>query len=173
MTNTNCQNTPEQAQNHARRLPAAGFFADHLKRCSKSRRQVPIYLPLSTRSGEYTLRLYYHRLTDQTLYTCVNDYVGEKLKSVRAELNILRSKSARTTDDEKRFEKQQTFAYELEEMQNELLRLAAIWKPNLSDGVQITMSPLWKPFNLAKWQKILKETWQKLEKGDYDWAHLA
>lgn len=151
----------------------AGFFADHLKRYSKSRRQAPIYLPLSTRSGEYTLWLYYHRLTDQTLYTCVNDYVEPKLKSVQAELSILHSKPARTSDDEKRFEKQQTFAYELEEMQNELLRLAAIWKPNLNDGVQITMSPLWKLFNLAKWQKTLKETWQKLEKGDYDWAHLA
>jgi len=23
------------------------------------------------------------------------------------------------------------------------------------------------------WQKKLKETWKKLEKGDYDWAHLA
>ncbi len=154
-------------------LKPAGFFADHLKRYSKSRRQAPIYLPLSTRSGDYTLWLYYHRLTDQTLYTCVNDYVGEKLKSVQAELNILRSKPARTSDDEKRFEKQQNFAYELEEMQNSLLRLAAIWKPNLNDGVQITMSPLWKLFNLAKWQKTLKETWQKLEKGDYDWAHLA
>jgi hypothetical protein len=26
---------------------------------------------------------------------------------------------------------------------------------------------------LDKWQKKLKETWGKLEKGDYDWAHLA
>ena len=151
----------------------AGFFADHLKRYSKSRRQAPIYLLLSTRSGDYTLWLYYHRLTDQTLYTCVNDYVEPKLKSVQAELNILRSKTTRTTEEEKRFEKQQTFAYELDAMQTELLRLAAIWKPNLNDGVQITLSPLWKLFNLAKWQKILKETWQKLEKGDYDWAHLA
>jgi hypothetical protein len=23
------------------------------------------------------------------------------------------------------------------------------------------------------WQKVLKDTWSKLEKGDYDWAHLA
>ena len=28
-----------------------GFFADHLKRYSKSRRQAPIYWPLSTASG--------------------------------------------------------------------------------------------------------------------------
>ena len=43
----------------------AGFFADHLKRYSKSRRQAPIYWPLSTPSGSYTLWLYYHRLNDR------------------------------------------------------------------------------------------------------------
>ena len=57
----------------------AGFFADHLKRYSKSRRQAPIYWPLSTASGTYTLWIYYHRLTDQTLFTCVNDFVDPKL----------------------------------------------------------------------------------------------
>ncbi|HEX9961549.1 MAG TPA: hypothetical protein VGB00_11485, partial [Pyrinomonadaceae bacterium] len=41
------------------------------------------------------------------------------------------------------------------------------------DGVQITMSPLWKLFGLPKWRKTLEDTWKKLEKGDYDWAHLA
>ena len=28
-------------------------------------------------------------------------------------------------------------------------------------------------FRHKPWQKLLKETWAKLEKGDYDWAHLA
>jgi hypothetical protein len=50
----------------------ADFFADHLKRYSKSRRKAPIYWPLQTQSGSYTLWLYYHRLNDQTLYTCSN-----------------------------------------------------------------------------------------------------
>ena len=26
---------------------------------------------------------------------------------------------------------------------------------------------------MPKWQKDLKACWQALEKGDYDWAHLA
>ncbi len=90
-----------------------------------------------------------------------------------APANEMRAEQNRTAKDEKDFGKLQDFAFELEEMQNELLRLAAIWKPNLNDGVQITCAPLWKLFNLPKWQKTLKETWQKLEKGDYDWAHLA
>ncbi|NLZ27347.1 MAG: BREX-1 system adenine-specific DNA-methyltransferase PglX, partial [Firmicutes bacterium] len=121
----------------------SGFFADHLKRYSKSRRQAPIYLPLSTKVGGYTLWLYYHRLTDQTLYTCVNDFVEPKLRQVRDETTSLRSKPGRTRDDEKRLENATELVFELEEFRDELLRLAPNWKPNLNDGVQVTVSPLW------------------------------
>jgi hypothetical protein len=151
----------------------AGFFADHLKRYSKSRRQAPIYLPLSTRSGDYTVWLYYHRLTDQTLYALVNDYVEPKLKSIQGQVNALRVQQSRTNEEERDFEKLQNFAFEMEELQNELLHWAPIWKPNLNDGVQITVSPLWKLFRLPKWRKTLEDTWKKLEKGEFDWAHLA
>lgn len=153
----------------------SGFIADHLKRYSKSRRQAPIYWLLSTPSGSYILWLYYHRLTDQTLYTCVMEYVEPKLRDVAAELTSLRQKgSGRSRDDEKKLEKLQDFETELQEFRDELLRLARLpWKPNLNDGVQITAAPLWKLFQLPKWKKTLKETWEKLEKGEYDWAHLA
>lgn len=151
----------------------AGFFAGHLKRYSKSRRQAPIYLPLSTKSGDYTLWLYYHRLTDQTLYAAVNDFVDPKLRQVKDEAASLGSKHGRSRDDEKRLEHLTELTFELEELRDELLRLAPVWKPNLNDGVQITVSPLWKLFKLPKWRKTLEDTWKKLEKGDYDWAHLA
>jgi len=39
--------------------------------------------------------------------------------------------------------------------------------------VQICAAPLWPLFRHKPWQKVLKDTWAKLEKGDYDWAHLA
>ncbi len=152
----------------------AGFFADHLKRYSKSRRQAPIYWPLSTASGSYTLWIYYHRLTDQTLFACVNEFVEPKLRDVRSELAGLSGKTGRSSVDESRLEELQRLSVELAAFLDELLRLTKIpWKPNLNDGVQITAAPLWKLFRLPKWQKTLKETWQKLERGDYDWAHLA
>ncbi len=155
------------------RKPTA-FFNDHLSRYSKSRRQAPIYLPLSTRSGSYTLWLYYHRLTDQTLYTCINDYVEPKLSRVSETVNSLRSKTARSRNEEKTLEDLQTLEAELVELRDELLHVARLpWKPNLNDGVQITVAPLYSLFRLGKWQKKLKETWDKLAKGDYDWAHLA
>ena len=39
--------------------------------------------------------------------------------------------------------------------------------------MQITAAPLWKFFRLKPLQKNVKETWQELEAGEYDWAHLA
>jgi hypothetical protein len=62
---------------------------------------------------------------------------------------------------------------ELIELRDTLLQLAPHYKPNHDDGVQITAAPLWPLFRHKPWQKVLKETWEKLSKGDYDWAHLA
>lgn len=151
----------------------ANFFANHLKRYSKGRRQAPIYWPLSTPSGSYTLWIYYHRLTDQTLYTCVNNFVGPKLKQVSDDAENLRKKSSRTPQEEKDLEKLSDLAIELKDFHDELLRIAKFWKPNLNDGVLITAAPLWKLFQLKAWQTKLKQTWKDLEKGKYDWAHLA
>ena len=148
----------------------AGFFADHLKRYSKSRRQAPIYWPLSTKSGSYTLWIYYHRLTDQTLHTCLADFVNEKLKSIEIEIGNLRE--SKITGE--RLENLLEFKQELSDFQAELEEIIKLpWKPNLNDGVLINAAPLWKLFRLPAWQKKLKTTWEELKKGDYDWAHLA
>lgn len=150
------------------------FFAFHLQRYSKSRRKAPIYWPLATASGSYTLWVYYPSLTNQTLYTAINDFVEPKLKQVGADVATLRNKgSARTRDDEKQFEALQAFELELIELRDTLLKLAPTYKPNHDDGVQISAAPLWPLFRHKPWQKVLKDTWEKLKKGDYDWAHLA
>ena len=149
------------------------FFSFHLAQYSKSRRQAPIYWPLHTPSASYTIWIYYHRLNGQTLYTCVNDFVEPKLKEVGRELNDLRAKSSRNRQEEKTLALLTDFQAELKDFRYELLRIAKFWKPNLNDGVQIVAAPLWKFFQHKAWQKKLKETWEKLEKGDYDWAHLA
>jgi hypothetical protein len=154
----------------------AGFFADHLKRYSKSRRQAPIYWPLGTPSGSYTLWIYYHRLTPDTLYKCLQDFVEPKIAELEKDLHRLRTMLAADeagTRERKQLAEAETLLDELRALHADLTRWAPRWKPNLNDGVQITASPLWKLFLLPKWQKTLKETWQALEKGDYDWAHLA
>ncbi|MBP6421400.1 MAG: hypothetical protein KA271_00755 [Propionivibrio sp.] len=157
-----------------RRWLQRDFFAFHLQRYSKSRRKAPIYWPLATASGSYTLWLYYPSLSSQTLYTAINDFVEPKLNEVGAGGTALRNKgSARTRDEEKQFEILQAFELELIELRDTLLRIAQGYQPNHDDGVQITAAPLWPLFRHKPWQKVLKDTWAKLEKGDYDWAHLA
>ena len=81
--------------------------------------------------------------------------------------------TARSSDDEKYFESLQAFELELIELRDTLLKLAPTYKPNHDDGVQICAAPLWALFRHKPWQKVLKDTWSKLEKGDYDWAHLV
>lgn len=157
----------------------AGFFQDHLKRYSKSRRKAPIYWPLSTASGSYTIWLYYHRLNDQTLYMIVNKYVEPRISEVErgtAQIeNDLKAASGReATRLTDRLNEARTFLGELRDLREELLRIAALpYKPDLNDGVIINAAPLHKLFRLRSWAKDTEECWKKLEKGDYDWAHLA
>jgi hypothetical protein len=149
------------------------FFDYHLNQYSQNRRPSPIYWPLQTPSGSYTLWVYYHRLTDQTLYTCVNDFVEPKLKIVSDDLKTLRNKYARSGVEETELAKLTDLEAEMKDFRDELLQLGKFWKPNLNDGIQIVSAPLWKLFQHKQWQKKLKETWGKLEAGEYDWAHLA
>ncbi|WP_421329447.1 hypothetical protein [Aeromonas veronii] len=160
-----------------RRWLRKDFFAFHLQRYSKSRRKAPIYWPLSTVSGSYTLWVYYPSLNNQTLFTAVNDILdgpNGKLTQVSRECAELRIKgSGRSRDEEKQFEALQTFEQELTDLRDTLLKIAPTYQPNHDDGVQITAAPLWPLFRHKAWQKVLKDTWAKLEKGNYDWAHLA
>ena len=151
----------------------SAFFDHHLSLHSRSRRSAPIYWPISTESGSYTLWFYYHRLTDQTLYEAVNDFVDPKLKQTLRQLADLRAIKDRSSSQEKELAQLTELESELEQFKADLLEIAAIWKPNLNDGVQITAAPLWKFFRLTKWRNKLKKTWSELESGKYDWAHLA
>jgi hypothetical protein len=155
------------------------FFADHLKRYSKSRRQAPVYWPLSSRSGSYTLWIYYHQLNEDLLYTALNKYVKPKADATEKEVHRIESELPNAMGREASalrtaFEQTTRLLEELREFRDELGRVAELpYKPNLNDGVLITASPLWKLFRLPKWRKDLEECWKKLEAGEYDWAHLA
>ncbi len=157
-----------------RRWLQKDFFPFHLQRYSKSRRKAPIYWPLATASGSYNLWLYYPNLTSQTLYTAINDFVEPKLADVVKEAAALRAKgSARSREEEKRLEVLATLEADLIDLRDQLQVIAPQYQPNHDDGVQITAAPLWPLFRHKPWQKLLKDTWAKLQKGDYDWAHLA
>jgi hypothetical protein len=46
---------------------------------------------------------------------------------------------------------------------------------NHDDGRRAALgrAPIHFAFRLAKWRDLLKTTWDELNRGDYDWAHLA
>jgi len=162
------------------RRPTA-FFEAHRKqftepkRTSTSRR-APIYWPLQTPSQEYTLWIYYPKLDAQTLYTCVNDYITPKLENeVRPELKRLREKvQSRETEARDELSRLETLEQELEEMREELLRVAELpYEPNQNDGVELTAAPLHNLFQLTSWSDRLEGYWEELQAGEYDWAHIA
>lgn len=155
---------------------ATGFFEHHLRRYSRSRRKAPIYWPLATSPGSFTVWVYYHRFTRDTLFKVLNDFVKPKLEV--EERRLLRSRAEAgpnpTSSQQKDLTAQEAFVEELLAFREEVARVAPLWNPDFNDGVLINFAPLWRlvPHHRA-WQKECKDCWDKLVAGDYDWAHLA
>jgi hypothetical protein len=152
---------------------ASGFFDFHYKEYSANGRNAPIYWPLQTLSSSFTIWVNYHALSAQTLLGCINDFVEPKIQKLSEEIIYLRNNGSKIQNIDRQIDSLLNFKFELEEFKNELLRLSKYWEPNQNDGVQITAAPLWRLFQHKAWQKKLKQTWGKLQEGEYDWAHLA
>jgi hypothetical protein len=151
----------------------AGFFAHHLKQYSQSRRQAPIYWQLSAGSGSYSAWLYCHRFIRDTLYRLQRDFVEPRIQQAERDQFELESQGALSGDAATRLQEAQTLLQDLRIFKSELDLVAPLWNPNLNDGVIINHAILWRITPYTPWQKKCKECWDKLVKGDYDWAHLA
>jgi hypothetical protein len=151
----------------------SGFFADHLKRYSKSRRQAPIYWQLSAGNGSYSAWLYYHRFTQDTLYRVLGDFVEPRIEKAEREQFELESQGGLSADAASLLHEVQALLQDLRLFKSDLELVAPLWNPNLNDGVIINHAILWRITPYTPWQKKCKECWDKLVKGDYDWAHLA
>lgn len=155
------------------------FFDFHVRRYSKSRRKAPIYWRLCSNPGrgqsQYAVWLYYHRLTDDTLWTVLNSYLGPKLERVEQRAEKLRSEIETTEGSEsRRFEKEREEGLELLEelrwFEGELRKVAESgWKPERDDGVVINLAPFHK---VMRWNEPEKH-WKRLQKGEYDWSLTA
>jgi hypothetical protein len=146
-----------------------GFFNDHISKYSDSGRKSPVYFPIGTRSNSYIIWLYYPALNENTLFSIVNELVSTKIKEIAKEIEVLDMKgSAKELNDQKEF------LAELEDFKEELLRIAQLpYIPNQDDGVLITAAPLHNLFRHTKWKKSTQDCWKQLQKGEFDWAHLA
>ena len=143
---------------------------------SKSRRRAPLYWHLSTPSASYSVWLYFHSFSKDTLFRVQNDYATPKLAHEERRLDSMTAelRSGATAAQRKEMVAQESFVEELRAFLDEVKRVAPLWKPNLDDGVIINFAPLWRLVPQNKhWQKELKATWDALCEGKYDWAHLA
>ncbi|WP_350644641.1 BREX-1 system adenine-specific DNA-methyltransferase PglX [Pseudoalteromonas sp. G24-MNA-CIBAN-0072] len=150
-----------------------GFFKDHIERYTVSKRVAPVYWLLQSYGGSFSVWFYYPKTNSQTILKVINDDLEPFIEDISKEATELRSNFFRSIDEEKRLDKIESIISELSSFKSELYRLAQFWKPNPNDGIQITAAPLWRLFQHKAWQKKLKQTWEKLEDGEYDWAHLA
>src|SRR5690606_27739184 len=128
-----------------------------------------------TRQPAYSVWLYYHRLSDDTLWSVLRDYVGPKRGLEAGRLKDLLERAASAEGAEKRrLEKEAERTAELvEELGGFERRLRQVaergYAPELDDGVVINLAPL---HEVVAWAEPAK-VWRKLERGEYDRAHLA
>ena len=150
------------------------FFDSHLKRYSKSRRFAPIYWPVSSPGGSYTVWLYFHRFSKETLYRAQElvqgkiDYEERKLAGMEMDLA-----SEAAAKRRRLVAAQEDLVTEVLILRRELARVALLWDPDLNDGVILNCGPLWRMIHHKPWQKAVRAKWDGLIAGTYDWAHLA
>lgn len=171
-----------------------GFWDDHFRRYSKSRRRAPIYWPVQSPRGLYRIWIYAHRLTRDTLPKLLGQrYLGGALAGVKHTIDELRlarqTKADLTKKQEERLAGLEELLVDLEEFMA-LLRAAVArtndqgdtvgYAPDLNDGVILAAAPLHQMIPWLKTRKHggktvteLQAYWEELESGEYDWAHVA
>jgi len=164
-------------RDHFRMPGAGGFWDDHVKRYSKSRRKAPIYWLLQSSKKNYARWIYYHRFDKDILFKALLNYVEPKIRREESRLDELRSqksvlspaaKGAKKLD--KDIDRQDTLLSELRDFEDKLRRAANLHlDPDLNDGVVLNIAPLRE---LVPWKEA-KSYWDDLMDGKYEWSSIG
>ncbi|MCL4299600.1 MAG: hypothetical protein KJ077_27940 [Anaerolineae bacterium] len=159
-----------------------GFWQDHIKRYSKSRRKAPIYWLLQSSRKNYALWLYYHRLDKDILYKALVNYVEPKIRLEESKLEGIRDQLPGAGSQgsgaggrsqkalEKELDQQESFVAELHDFRDKLRRAAHLnLEPDLNDGVVLNIAPLWE---LVPWKEA-RQYWEELLAGKYEWSSIG
>jgi hypothetical protein len=166
-----------ELRDYFRKPGAGGFWTDHVKRYSKSRRKAPIYWYLRSAKGNYGIWLYYHRLDKDVLFKALLNYVEPKLRLEENNLAQLKHRrdAVGTTGREgkqveKDLDKHESFLSEIYDFRDKLKRAADLnLEPDLNDGIVLNIAPLWE---LVPWKEAEKY-WKELLDGKYEWSSIA
>ena len=145
-----------------------GFFEYHFKRYTKSRRKAPIYWPLSSEDGSLTYWVYYPKLSKNTLPSLILKLRDEN-ESIRSSINNALVAHDKIMETDLRAQQQQ-----VEGMIEEITRIIDLgYEPNHDDGVPVTSCPLVNLIHHRGWNTECAANYEELQKGEYDWSHLA
>lgn len=145
-----------------------GFFEYHFKRYTKSRRKAPIYWPLSSEDGSLTYWVYYPKLSKNTLPSLILKLRDEN-EAIRSNINNALVAHDKVLETNLRAQQQQ-----VEGMIEEITRIIDLgYEPNHDDGVPVTSCPLVNLIRHRGWNTECASNLEDLQKGDYDWSHLA
>ncbi len=166
-----------ELRDYFRKPGNGGFWMDHVRRYSKSRRKAPIYWLLQSSRKNYALWIYYHRLDKDILFKALVNYVEPKLRLEENRLEQLRAQSANAGTSgreakqlEKQLERQETLLSELRDFHDKLRRAADLHlEPDLNDGVILNIAPLWE---LVPWNEA-EAYWEELLTGKYEWSSIG
>jgi hypothetical protein len=164
-----------ELRDYFRRPGKGGFWDDHIKRYSKSRRKAPIYWLLQSAKKNYALWLYYHRLDSDILYKALLNYVEPKIRLEEHAMQQLVGQRAvkqgrELKELERQVERQEAFISELRDFETRLRRVADLHlAPDLNDGVVLNIAPLW---DVVPWKEA-KKYWDELLKGKYEWSSIG
>jgi len=163
-------------RDYFRKPGAGGFWDDHVKRYSKSRRKAPIYWLLQSAKKNYAIWIYYPRMDADTLYKALR-YAKDKLaveerrlEDMQGELAQLGTGGPAVKRLEKGIDTQEAFISELHDFVEKLERAANLnLVPEHDDGVVLTIAPLWE---LVPWKEP-KNYWDELIEGKYEWSSIG
>ena len=145
-----------------------GFFEYHFKRYTNSRRKAPIYWPLSSEDGSLTYWVYYPKLSKNTLPSLILKLRDEN-EAIRSNINNALVAHDKVLETNLRAQQQQ-----VEGMIEEITRIIDLgYEPNHDDGVPVTSCPLVNLIRHRGWNSECASNLEDLQKGDYDWSHLA
>jgi hypothetical protein len=158
------------------------FFTDwHIKWYNiPYQAKAPVYWPLQSANRRYGFVLFHEKIDKTTLYTLQRDYLDYKIKGLQQRIGDLTVEM-----DGLQGSQRKAVARDVAKLRETLTEVEAFAKtmarivregyepdPNwIDDRIILRMAPLWELVPL--WEKYPKKHWKRLQKGEYDWSHIA
>jgi hypothetical protein len=143
-------------------------------------RKRPVYWPLQSAKRSYGFVLFHEKIEQATLYILLRDYLDHKLNGLRLQIGDLQGRLAGLSGSARRrverdvdqatqlLDEVAGFAQTIDRVARAGYEPAPDW---IDDGVILRMAPLWELIPI--WKSEPRKHWEQLERGDYDWSHIA